>query len=60
MKGVCDETITAFGNVHYRSMEGNAFLTADDKNVVRESGSNCAVRCFETAGGTVFYTTDDS
>ena len=59
VKGVCDETSTAFGNVHYRSMEGNAFLTADDKNVVRESGSNCAARCFETAGCTAFYTTDD-
>ena len=59
VKGVCDETPTAFGNVNYRRMEGNAFLTADDKNIIRESGSNCAARCFERAGCTAFYTTDD-
>ena len=39
VRGLCDETSTAFGNVNYRNMEGNAFLTADDKNVVRESDS---------------------
>ena len=60
VKGVCDETSTAFGTVNYRNMEGKAFLTADAKNVVRELGSNCAVRCFERAGCSAFYTTDDS
>ena len=59
VKGVCDETSTAFGTVNYRSMEETEFRTADDKNVVRESGSNCAVRCFERAGCTAFFTTDD-
>ena len=59
VKGVCDEISTAFGKVNYREMTGRSFLTADSKNVVRESGSNCAARCFEKAGCSAFYVTDD-
>ena len=58
VKGVCDKISTAFGEVNYREMNEIAFL-ADSKNVVRESGSNCAARCFERAGCSAFYVTVD-
>ena len=59
LKGVCDEANSVFGDVNYRNMEGNRFLTADSKNVVREPGPNCAAKCFGKAGCSAFYTTAD-
>ena len=54
-EGFCDETSTGFGKVNYRDMEGYSFSSGDSKNVVRESGTNCAARCFERAGCSAFY-----
>ena len=34
-------------------------MTADNKNIVHEFGSNCAARCFERAGCSAFFVTDD-
>ena len=59
-EGICDETSTGFGNVNYLDMEGYAFSSVDDKNVIRESGTNCAARCFELAGCSAFYAIDNS
>ena len=53
--GTCGETSTGFGDVNYKNTKGVAYSTADSKNVVRESGTNCAVRCFEKAGCTAFF-----
>ena len=51
---------TAFGTgAKYISMEGIEFLTADSKNIVRESGPNCVARCFERAGCSAFFITGD-
>ena len=58
-KTVCEETNTSFGNVNYRNMKGMAFKSAATKNIVIEPGSNCAARCFEKAGCSSFYMTDN-
>ena len=59
VEGACDEASTGFGKVNYRDTNGVAFTTADSKNVVRESGNNCAVRCFEKAGCSAFFVDDN-
>ena len=59
VEGLCDETNTGFGTVNYRETEGIQFNSNDDKNIIRESGSdNCAVRCFEKAGCSAFFVED--
>jgi len=58
VEGLCGETNTGFGTVNYRA-DGIQFNSNDDKNIVRESGSdNCAVRCFEKAGCSAFFVED--
>ena len=51
----CDVASTGFGSVNYRKTYSTSYSTDDDKNVVRETGSNCAVSCFEKAGCSAFY-----
>ena len=59
VEGLCDDTNTGFGTVNYRETEGIEFSSNDDKNIVRESGSdNCAARCFEKAGCSAFFVED--
>jgi len=59
VEDLCGEINTGsnpgFGNVNYRITDGIAFTTDDNKNVVRESGSNCAAECFQKAGCSAFY-----
>ena len=60
IEGLCDETNTGFGMVGYRKLDKTDFRSMDDKNVIRDSGStNCAAKCFETAGCSSFYVDDD-
>ena len=59
VEGLCDDTNTGFGTVNYRETDGIQFNSNDDKNIVRESGSdNCAARCFEKAGCSAFFVED--
>ena len=55
IEGLCDEINTGFGMVQYRNLNGIEVTSKDDHNVIRESDStNCAVKCFETAGCSAF------
>ena len=54
--GLCDKTNTAFGMVDYRNLGPVSFSTHDDKNIIRiEDSTNCAAKCFETAGCSSFF-----
>ena len=58
--GLCDKTNTGFGKVDYRNVGAVSFSNLDDKNVIRDSdSSDCAAKCFETAGCSSFFVDDN-
>ena len=62
--GYCDEVDTGFGfgKVNYRTFDKIEFVPLDKKNIIKESstsGSDCAVKCFQKAGCTAFFTVDN-
>ena len=60
ISGLCDTTNTEFGTVNYRNLDAISFSNRDDKNVIRDSdSSNCAAKCFETAGCSSFFVDDN-
>ena len=54
--GLCDKANTGFGLVDYRNVGAVSYSSRDDKNVIRDSDpTNCAAKCFETAGCSSFF-----
>ena len=52
---LCKEIPTGFGHVFYQNTPGYEYSAERNTNIVRESGTHCAHRCFEKAGCTAFY-----
>ena len=56
IEGICDETSSNFGMVNYRQLGGFELNSIFEKNIIHQTdSSNCAAKCFETAGCSSFY-----
>ena len=59
MDGLCDEINTDFGIVEYRRFEDIEFTVTHQRSTFHDSdSSNCASKCFETAGCSAFFVDD--